>query len=145
LESLAVKKCLFQLTPRQCAHADAQRLGVRSFLLVLLVAKVGFAANDAATALKLVEKGLGKEDFAMAVLTDFPIQIVFGYYVARWSRGDRPLRPWLWAYWPRLTFVFLAAVILWNFPAPPITTGFFIFLVLFRSVGEMARSVRLTL
>ena len=92
----------------------------------------------------MVEKGLGKEDFAVAVLTDFPIQVVFGYFVARWSRGDRPLRPWIWAYWPRFTFAFLAAVILWYFPPPPITTGYFIFLVLFRSLGEMARSVRFT-
>jgi PAT family acetyl-CoA transporter-like MFS transporter 1 len=118
--------------------------GVRSFLLVHFVAKFGFAAHDAATSLKYVEKGLGKEDFAMAVLTGFPIQVVFGYLIARWSRGDRPLRPWIWAYWPRFVFASLAAVILWKFPHPPITTGFFIFLILFRSIGEMARSVRFT-
>ncbi|KAH9988801.1 acetyl-coenzyme A transporter 1-domain-containing protein [Russula compacta] len=111
---------------------------IRSFLILLLVAKIGFAANDAATSLKMVEKGLGKEDFAAAVLLDFPIQVAFGYFIARWSRGDRPLRPWIWAYWPRFVFAFLAAIILWNFPAPPITTGFFAFLVVFRSFGEMA-------
>ena len=110
--------------------------------MIHLVAKVGFSAHDAATSLKMVEKGLGKEDFAAAVLLDFPIQIVFGYFVARWSRGERPLRPWILAYWPRFVFAFLAAILLWNFPAPPITTGFFAFLVLFRSIGEMARSVR---
>jgi len=115
---------------------------VRSFLLLHLVSKVGFAAHDAATALKVVEKGLGKEDFAMAVLTDFPIQVVFGYFVARWSRGDRPLRPWIWAYGPRFTFASLAAVVLWNFPPPPVTTSFFIFLILFRSVGEMASTTQ---
>jgi hypothetical protein len=110
--------------------------------MVHLIAKVGFAAHSAATSLKYVEKGLGKEDFAVAALLDFPIQLVFGYLVARWSRGERPLRPWIWAYWPRFASAFLAAVILWNFPAPPITIGFFAFLVIFRSFGEMARSVR---
>jgi PAT family acetyl-CoA transporter-like MFS transporter 1 len=110
--------------------------------MIHLVAKVGFAAHDSATSLKMVEKGLGKEDFAAAVLLDFPIQVVFGYLVARWSRGERPLRPWIWAYWPRFIFAFLAAILLWNFPAPPITIGFFAFLVFFRSFGEMARSVR---
>jgi len=110
--------------------------------MIHLVAKIGFSAHDAATSLKMVEKGLGKEDFAAAVLLDFPIQIVFGYFVARWSRGERPLRPWLWAYWPRFVFTFLAAILLWNFPAPPITTGFFAFLVFFRSFGEMAGLVR---
>ncbi|KAI9507138.1 acetyl-coenzyme A transporter 1-domain-containing protein [Russula earlei] len=115
---------------------------VQSFLVLHLVSKVGFAADDAATSLKMVEKGLGKEDFAMAVLLDFPIQIVFGYFIARWSRGDRPLRPWIWAFWPRLLFAFLAAVVLWKFPAPPITASFFAFLIVFRSLGEMPRSVR---
>jgi len=85
----------------------------------------------------MVEKGLGKEDFAAAVLFDFPIQILGGYFIARWSRGDKPLRPWIWAVWPRLLFALLAAVLLWKFPEPPITTGFFVFIVVFRSFGEM--------
>jgi len=109
---------------------------VQSFLLVHLTCKIGSAASDAATALKVVEKGLGKEDFA-AVLVDFPVQIVAGYLIARWSRGDQPLRPWIWAVWPRLLFALLAAILLWKFPKPPITTGFFVFLVIFRSFAEM--------
>ena len=109
--------------------------------MIHLTSKIGYAANDAATALKMVEKGLGKEAFATAVLIDFPIQVVGGYFVARWSRGDKPLRPWIWAVWPRFTFALLAAIVLWRFPEPPITTGFFVFIVLFRSFGEMARQV----
>jgi len=83
----------------------SQLKSVRSFLIIHLLAKVGFSAHGAATSLKMVEKGLGKEDFAVAVLFDFPIQVVFGYYIARWSRGDRPLHPWIWAFWPRFVFV----------------------------------------
>ena len=93
----------------------------------------------------MVEKGLGKEDIAAAFLFDFPIQIVGSYFVARWSRGSQPLRPWMWAFWPRLLFAFLAAIVLWKFPAPPISTGFFVFIVLFRSLGEMAGQVILSL
>ncbi|KAH9974660.1 acetyl-coenzyme A transporter 1 [Lactifluus volemus] len=115
---------------------------VRSFLIIHLTAKIGFAAHDAATSLKMVEKGLRKEDFAMAALLDFPIQVVGGYFIARWSRGDRPLRPWIWANWPRITFTFLAAVILWFFPPPPITAGFFAFIILFRSLGEMTSTTQ---
>jgi len=99
-------------------------------LFVHLMAKIGWAAHDAATSLKMVEKGLGKEDLAVTVLIDFPFQILGGYLAARWSRGDRPLRPWIWAFWPRLGFSFLGAVIVWRFPKPPISAGFFIFLVL---------------
>lgn len=66
---------------------------MQTFLLVHLVTKFGTAANDAATSLKLLEKGLRKEDLALAVLIDFPFQILFGYLAARWSKGEKPLQP----------------------------------------------------
>jgi hypothetical protein len=103
---------------------------------VHLFAKIGWAAHDAATNLKMVEKGLGKEDLAVSVLIDFPFQILGGYLAARWSRGDRPLRPWIWAFWPRLGFVLVGAIIVWRFPKPPISTGFFVFLVLQTVLGS---------
>lgn len=78
----------------------------------------------------MVEKGLGREDLAIAVLIDFPFQIFGGWIAARWSRGDKPLRPWLWAFWPRLGFALVATMIVYWFPAPPISTGFFTFLVI---------------
>jgi MFS transporter, PAT family, solute carrier family 33 (acetyl-CoA transportor), member 1 len=129
-------------TPRFMLTAECIVTGVRSFLLIHLTSKISFAAHDAATSLKMVEKGLRKEDFAMAALLDFPIQVIGGYFVSRWSRGDRPLRPWIWALLFRVLFTCLAAVILWGFPPPPITAGFFAFIILFRSLGEMATSVR---
>ncbi|KAI0294849.1 acetyl-coenzyme A transporter 1-domain-containing protein [Multifurca ochricompacta] len=115
---------------------------VQSALLMYLVAKIGWAAHDAATSLKMVEKGLGKEDLAVAVLIDFPFQILGGYLAARWSRGDRPLRPWIWAFWPRLGFAFLGAIIIWRFPKPPISTGFFAFLVLQTVLGSFASTIQ---
>ena len=75
---------------------------VRLLLLVHLIAKFGFQANEAVTGLKLVEHGLGKEDLAFAVLIDFPFQLVFGYLAAMWSRGDHALRPWVIAFVARL-------------------------------------------
>lgn len=48
---------------------------------------------QAVTGLKLLELGFSKEDLALAVLIDFPFQLVFGYYAARWSGGPKPLRP----------------------------------------------------
>jgi Acetyl-coenzyme A transporter 1 len=70
-----------------------RKTDVQSFLLVHLFTKLGTAANDAATSLKLLEKGLSKEDLALAVLIDFPFQIIFGWMAARWSSGEKPLRP----------------------------------------------------
>lgn len=49
------------------------------FVGVLLFCKLAFVTNDAVTGLKLLEKGFSKEDLALTVLIDFPLQIVFGY------------------------------------------------------------------
>ncbi|KAH9989208.1 acetyl-coenzyme A transporter 1 [Russula vinacea] len=115
---------------------------VQSSLLIHLSAKIGWAAHDAVTNLKMVEKGLGKEDLAVAVLIDFPFQILGGYLAARWSRGDRPLRPWIWAFWPRLGFVLIGAIIVWRFPKPPISAGFFVFLVLQTVLGSFSGTIQ---
>jgi hypothetical protein len=66
---------------------------VQSFILLHCIAKLGVSVNDAATSLKLLEKGLSKEDMALSVLIDFPFQIFLGYFAAKWSTGDKPLQP----------------------------------------------------
>ncbi|KZT22107.1 MFS general substrate transporter [Neolentinus lepideus HHB14362 ss-1] len=103
---------------------------VQSMLLMHLFAKIGFQANEAVTQLKMVEKGLGREDLAIAVLIDFPFQIIGGWLAARWATPDKPLRPWLYAFWPRLGFALLSTLIVYWFPNPPISPTFFVFLVL---------------
>ena len=102
---------------------------VQLLILIHLFAKVGFAANEAAGGLKLVEKGFRREDLAIVVLIDFPFQIMGGWLAAKWSRGDRPLRPWIYAFWPRLAFALISALIVYWFPKPPISTGFFALLI----------------
>ena len=91
--------------------------------------KIGFQANEAVTSLKLVEKGLGREDLALAVLIDFPCQIIGGWLAAKWSIGDKPLRPWLYAFWIRLGFAAVWIGIVMHFPTPPISNMYFVFLV----------------
>ncbi|PFH54736.1 hypothetical protein AMATHDRAFT_52526 [Amanita thiersii Skay4041] len=102
---------------------------VQLLIIMHFFAKVGFAANEAATSLKLVEKGFKREDLAIAVLIDFPFQIIGGWLAAKWSRGDLPLRPWIYAFWPRLGFSLIATLIVYYFPKPPISLGFFTLLV----------------
>ncbi|KAJ2010942.1 hypothetical protein GGI06_004727, partial [Coemansia sp. S85] len=51
---------------------------MRQFIAVLFFAKLGFIPNDSTTQLKLIERGLHREDMALAVLIDFPVQIFFG-------------------------------------------------------------------
>ena len=93
------------------------------------VAKIGFQANESVTSLKMLEKGLKKEDLAIIVLLDFPFQMVGGWIAGRFSTGGRALRPWLFAFWPRLGFALSSTLIVYWFPLPPMTKGFLAFLV----------------
>ncbi|KAG0250317.1 hypothetical protein BG011_008492 [Mortierella polycephala] len=107
---------------------------MKSLMLVLLTAKIGFIANDAVTALKLLEKGFSKEDLALAVLIDFPFQIIFGYYAVRWSSGARPLKPWLWAFFAHLACCVIAMLLVYRFPADGVVTPAYFYMVLATTV-----------
>ena|ERR1700722_10851782 len=113
-------------------------LDVQSLIILHIFCKVGWATNDAVTQLKIVDLGLGREDLAIVVLIDFPIQIIVGWLVAQWSKGHRPLRPWLWATWWRLAFAFLAAVMVYLFPRPPISNLFFLLIIIHTVIQSIA-------
>ncbi|KAK7468607.1 hypothetical protein VKT23_003111 [Stygiomarasmius scandens] len=115
---------------------------IQSLIIMHFFAKLGFAANDAASSLKMVEKGFKREDLALAVLIDFPFQIYGGYLAANWSRGDYPLRPWVIAFWPRLGFALIATLIVYWFPTPPISQGFFVFLIIHTVLASFSSTVQ---
>lgn len=109
---------------------------MRSFIVLLFIAKIGFVTNDAVTSLKLLEKGFKKEDLSVTVLIDFPLQIIFGYYAAKWSSGKRPLKPWMIAFYGRIVAAILAMVVVKFFSLPEngeISTGYFL-LIIFSTV-----------
>ena len=66
---------------------------IKQFIFFLLLNKIAFICQDSITALKLMDKGFKQEDLALAVLLDFPIQLVLGVIVARMSSGATPLKP----------------------------------------------------
>ncbi|KAJ3125576.1 hypothetical protein HK100_010733 [Physocladia obscura] len=99
---------------------------MRRLIAMILISKIGFMAQDSVTALKLLEKGFSKEDLALTVLIDFPIQIFVGYYVAKWSKGPKPLRPWLTAFYIRLLFSGLGMIIVRFVPEKISTTVMFV-------------------
>lgn len=104
---------------------------VQTFVIILLLAKLGFQANESATNLKLLEKGLSKEDLSITVLIDFPFEIIFGYYAARWSQGKSPLRPWLFGFIGRLVAAVVAQLVVYFFPTSgKVSTGYFIMIIL---------------
>ncbi|KAI7847633.1 acetyl-coenzyme A transporter 1 [Circinella umbellata] len=105
---------------------------LRSFIVVLLTAKIGFICHEAVTSLKLLEKGFSKEDLALSVLLDFPLQIFFGYYAAKWSNGPRPLKPWLWGFYGRLLFSAVGMLVVYFYPSGK-DIGFFYFAIIMGS------------
>nr|GAT46236.1 predicted protein [Mycena chlorophos] len=123
-------KCRVRVAPFPCILLNSQT-DIRPLMILFVFGKIGCAANDAATSLKFVEKGLRTDDLAVAVLINFPFQIIGGWFVgARWSRGDYPLWPWLLAFWPRIGFALIAMLIVYCFPTLPMSGGFFVFLVI---------------
>ncbi|KAI9501969.1 hypothetical protein GGI25_005666 [Coemansia spiralis] len=115
---------------------------MQQFIIVLFFAKIGFIPNDSTTQLKLIERGLHREDMALAVLIDFPVQIFFGYYAARWSRGESKMRPWRIAFILRLFCSLLSMVTVYYFPQDGLTTGYFYVILLTKVAGSMASTVQ---
>jgi MFS transporter, PAT family, solute carrier family 33 (acetyl-CoA transportor), member 1 len=128
--------CFFVGCP--ISHISTTISDVQMLVVVHLVAKIGFAANEAVTSLKMIEKGFKREDMALVVLIDFPFQIMGGWLAARWSRGDAPLRPWIYAFFPRFFLALVATLVVYYFPKPPISTGFFLFLILHTVMSSFA-------
>ena len=60
-------------------------------ILVMLTCKVGFSAAENITALELLHRGFKKEDLAMFVILDFPLQIVYAIVAGKLASGRDPL------------------------------------------------------
>lgn len=75
-----------------------------TMVALLLTCKIGFAATDAATGLKLIEAGVHKEHLALLAIPMVPLQILLPLVISRYTAGPRPLIPFLKAYPYRLLF-----------------------------------------
>ncbi|KAG7664154.1 uncharacterized protein J8A68_002337 [[Candida] subhashii] len=116
---------------------------VQTFIIILLISKLGFQVNEAATNLKLLEKGLSKEDLSITVLIDFPFELIFGYYAARWSNGKSPLKPWIWGYIGRLIAAGLAQLVVYFFPEDgKIGRGYFVMIILQHLLGSFMSTIQ---
>lgn len=88
---------------------------VRRFLCVHLVSKLGYQVGEI-TSLKLIERGLPKEDLAIVSLLNVPLELVGGWVAAKWARGARPLKAWERASWARFAIALAATALVWQFP-----------------------------
>jgi PAT family acetyl-CoA transporter-like MFS transporter 1 len=103
-------------------------------MIIHTLAKLSFAANESVTALKLMDAGLAREDLSLLSALDFPFQLIGGAIAARWSTPEHPLRPWVWAFAPRMAFVGVMSGVVWFFPqaadgSKAIDGRFYVFLV----------------
>lgn len=90
---------------------------IQTIIIVHLIAKIGFQANDGVTSLKLLDKGFGQDNMALVVLIDFPFEICLGYYAGKWSTEYTPMRLWCWAFIGRLIAAVLAQATVMIYPA----------------------------
>lgn len=102
---------------------------VQTIIIVHLIAKIGFQANDGVTNLKLLDKGFGKENLALTVLIDFPFEIGLGYYAGMWSQKYTPMRLWCWGFMGRLAAAMLAQLTVAVFPSGGVSTWYLLVVI----------------
>ncbi|XP_072428745.1 acetyl-coenzyme A transporter 1 isoform X2 [Chiloscyllium punctatum] len=69
---------------------------ILNFCIMLLTAKIGFAAADGVTGLKLVELGVPKEQLALLAVPMVPLQILLPFVISKYTAGRKPLNVFYW-------------------------------------------------
>ena len=116
-------------------------LDIQSFIILHLVSKIGFQIQEV-TPLKLIEKGLPKEDLAFINLLNVPFELVGAWLAARWSRGNKPLDTWLQAFWARFLVGGIATALVWAFPSDgKVHSAYFFGVVAVTLMASFARYV----
>lgn len=96
---------------------DIMKLGVMpATITMLLTCKIGFAATDAVTGLKLVEMGVPKDKLALLAIPMMPLQIVLPWGISRFTSGPRPMDVYLKAIPPRLIIGLVMTWLVWITP-----------------------------
>jgi MFS family permease len=107
---------------------------IQTIIMVHLIAKIGFQANDGVTGLKLLDKGFGTDNMALTVLIDFPFEIGLGYYAGKWSQEYTPMRLWCWGFTGRLIAAVVAQFTVSIFPATGGVTTWYLLTVIAQHV-----------
>lgn len=102
---------------------------IQSFIIIHLIAKIGFQANDAVTSLKLLDKGLKQEQLSLVILVDFPVEVFLGYYIGKWCQTYPPMHIWCWSFMGRLVAAGFAQFVVSIFPAGGAGSGFLLLVI----------------
>lgn len=98
---------------------------MKQLIMLLLTCKIGFAAADSLTGLKLTEIGVPKDRLALLSIPLIPVQILLPLYISRYTAGPRPLTPFITVYPLRLVFGLVFAGIVWATPLFKLSDGSF--------------------
>ncbi|KAJ6112006.1 hypothetical protein N7523_008067 [Penicillium sp. IBT 18751x] len=107
---------------------------IQTIIIIHLIAKIGFQANDGVTSLKLLDKGFGQDNMALVVLIDFPFEIMLGYYAGKWSTDYGAMRLWGWAFMGRLAAAVIAQFTVMIYPSGPELPFWYLLTVIFEHV-----------
>jgi MFS family permease len=107
---------------------------IQTIIVIHLIAKIGFQANDGVTSLKLLDKGFGQDNMALVVLIDFPFEIMLGYYAGKWSTQYGAMRLWGWAFVGRLSAAVIAQFTVMIYPSGPTVPFWYLMTVIFEHV-----------
>ena len=89
---------------------DIIRLKVMPLTIAfLLTSKIGFAAADSVSSLKLIEAGVPKDKLAMLAIPMMPLQIILPWIISRYTSGPRPMDVFLKAIPARLVLCVVMA------------------------------------
>lgn len=84
-----------------------------SYAIILLTVKIGFAAADSLTGLKLIEAGMKKETLALFAVPMIPIQIILPLIISKYTAGPTPIDVYLRAMPFRLLMGLVYAFMVW--------------------------------
>lgn len=105
---------------------DIIRLKVMPLTIVmLLTSKVGFAAADSASSLKLIEAGVPKDKLAMLAIPMMPLQIILPWIISKYTAGPRPMDVFLKAIPARLLLCLVIAGVVYVTPTFQLADGSF--------------------
>ncbi|KAK3609668.1 hypothetical protein CHS0354_035954 [Potamilus streckersoni] len=86
---------------------------VISYAIIILTAKVAFAAADSLSGLKLIEAGMPKETLALFAVPMVPIQIILPLIISKFTAGPRPMNIFLQAMPLRILIGLLYVFVVW--------------------------------
>eukprot|EP00042_Codosiga_hollandica_P042491 m.390360 g.390360 ORF g.390360 m.390360 type:complete len:490 (+) comp56342_c0_seq5:201-1670(+) len=86
--------------------------GIKHYLVVGMLFKIGFVANESISMLELVDRGFRREQLAFTAVIDFPSQVLIGLVTLNFSKN---LKPWLLGQGFRLSLALLSIFIVWQY------------------------------